>query len=141
MRTHCPGPPLERSATIEDDRFVDRKFFKLPTRHLVKFRANESDRGHIGVGRILIGDEATDNGPVVGIGLWMQVRHIELDMIVAQRAEHDVLLHQMLRHLDDNRVRGHASLNHGQTGREKSEKGRDNSFHRADRIAMISAVG
>ncbi len=109
-------PPLERLAAVEDDFLVDREFLEPPTLHLDRIWADEPDRSDEGVGDVLVGDEAADDGPVIGLGLRVQVGHVEFDVIVAQGPEHELLLHEMLRHADDGRARGRIRLGHGRTG-------------------------
>jgi hypothetical protein len=60
--------PLERFAAVEDDLSVDGEFLEPPALDLDRLRADEPDRGDIGVGDLLVGDEAADDGPVVGLG-------------------------------------------------------------------------
>ena len=74
---------LEWFAPIKDDFSVDRKFLKPPTLYLGKIRANEPDRGYICVGGILVRHKATDNGPVIGLRLWVQVGKVEFNMVMA----------------------------------------------------------
>ncbi len=61
--------PLERLAAVEDDFLVDREFLEPPTLHLGRIRADEPDRSDEGIGDVLVGDEAADDGPVIGLGL------------------------------------------------------------------------
>ena len=64
------GPPLEGFAQIDNDFSVDRELLEPPALDLGPLRANEPHRRDIGIDVVLVGYEAADDSPVVGLGLW-----------------------------------------------------------------------
>ena len=128
---------LKRPAEAEDDLAVKRQFLQLPTGDLGCVQADEPKRGDILVGRVLIGNEAANHRPIVCFGLGMQVGDVELNMIMAEIAEHKFFLDEMLRHGDDESARWRlrwglrrgGRLGKCRTGGEQDYKRSDHIFH------------